>query len=41
MNPDDEMLMAYADGELDLLTTKRVERAIADDHPPAPSSATI
>ena len=31
MNPDDEMLMAYADGELDLLTTKRVERAIADD----------
>lgn len=31
MTPDDEMLMAYADGELDALTAKRVERAIAED----------
>lgn len=31
MSPDDEMLMAYADGELDPLTAKRVERAIAAD----------
>jgi len=31
VNPDEEMLMAYADGELDALTTKRVERAIAED----------
>ena len=29
--PDDEMLMAYADGELDPLAAKRVERAIAAD----------
>ena len=31
MIPDDAMLMAYADGELDPLTAKRVERAIAAD----------
>ena len=31
MTPDDEVLMAYADGELDALTAKRVERAIAED----------
>ncbi len=31
MSPDDAMLMAYADGELDPLTAKRVERAIAAD----------
>jgi hypothetical protein len=31
MIPDDAMLMAYADGELDALTVKRVERAIAAD----------
>ena len=31
MTPDDEMLMAYADGELDPLAAKRVERAIAAD----------
>ena len=31
MRPDDEMLMAYADGELDPLAAKRVERAIAAD----------
>ncbi|MEO7690800.1 MAG: anti-sigma factor [Sphingomonas sp.] len=31
MIPDDAMLMAYADGELDALTAKRVERAIAAD----------
>jgi len=31
MTPDDAMLMAYADGELDALTAKRVERAIAAD----------
>ena len=31
MTPDDEMLMAYADGELDPITAKRVERAIADN----------
>ena len=31
MTPDDEMLMAYADGELDPITAKRVERAIAND----------
>ena len=29
MTPDDEMLMAYADGELDPLAAKRVEREIA------------
>lgn len=29
--PDDEMLMAYADGELDPLNAKRVEKAIAAD----------
>lgn len=29
--PDDEMLMAFADGELDPLAAKRVERAIAAD----------
>ena len=29
--PDDDMLMAYADGELDPLTAKRMERAIAAD----------
>lgn len=29
--PDDEMLMAYADGELDPLNTKRVEKAMAAD----------
>ena len=31
MTPDDEMLIAYADGELDPLAAKRVERAIAAD----------
>jgi len=31
MIPDDATLMAYADGELDALTAKRVERAIAAD----------
>ena len=31
MTPDDATLMAYADGELDALTAKRVERAIAAD----------
>lgn len=31
MTPDDDMLMAYADGELDPLTAKRVERAIEAD----------
>ena len=31
MTPDDEMLMAFADGELDALTAKRVERAIAEN----------
>jgi len=31
MTPDDAMLMAYADGELDPLSAKRVERAIAAD----------
>jgi hypothetical protein len=31
MSIDDEMLMAYADGELDPLAAKRVERAIAAD----------
>jgi len=31
MIPDEAMLMAYADGELDALTAKRVERAIAAD----------
>lgn len=31
MTPDDEMLMAYADGELDPLNAKRVEKAIAAD----------
>jgi len=31
MTIDPEMLMAYADGELDPLTAKRVERAIAED----------
>jgi anti-sigma factor RsiW len=31
VTPDDEMLMAYADGELDALTAKRIERAIAGD----------
>lgn len=31
MSPDDEMLMAYADGELDPLNAKRVEKAIAAD----------
>jgi hypothetical protein len=31
MIPDAEMLMAYADGELDPLAAKRVERAIAAD----------
>ena len=31
MSVDDETLMAYADGELDPLTAKRVERAIAAD----------
>lgn len=31
MIPDDEMLMAYADGELDPLTARRVEKAIAAD----------
>lgn len=31
MNLDDEMLMAYADGELDPLNAKRVEKAIAAD----------
>ena len=31
MTPDDEMLMAYADGELDPLAAKRVERAMACD----------
>lgn len=31
MTPDDATLMAYADGELDPLTAKRVERAIAAD----------
>lgn len=31
MIPDDAMLMAYADGELDPLAAKRVERAIAAD----------
>ena len=29
--PDDELLMAYADGELDPLNAKRVEKAIAAD----------
>lgn len=29
--PDDEMLMAYADGELDPLNAKRVEKAVAAD----------
>lgn len=31
MTIEPEMLMAYADGELDPLSAKRVERAIADD----------
>ncbi len=31
MTPDDEMLMAYADGELDPIAARRVERAIAED----------
>ena len=31
MTPNDEMLMAYADGELDPLSVKRVERAMAAD----------
>lgn len=31
MIPDDAMLMAYADGELDPLAAKRVERALAAD----------
>ena len=31
MTPDDEMLMAYADGEIDVLAAKRIERAIAAD----------
>lgn len=31
MTPDDDMLMAYADGELDPLIAKRVEKAIAAD----------
>lgn len=31
MTPDDEMLMAFADGELDPVAAKRVERAIAAD----------
>ncbi|MEP6786698.1 MAG: anti-sigma factor [Sphingomonadales bacterium] len=31
MTPDDEMLIAYADGELDPLNAKRVERAMAAD----------
>lgn len=31
MSPDDEKLMAYADGELDPLAARRVERAMADD----------
>lgn len=31
MTPDDAMLMAYADGELDAITAKRIERAIAGD----------
>lgn len=31
MTPDEEMLMAYADGELDPIAAKRVERAIAAD----------
>lgn len=31
MTPDDETLMAYADGELDPLGMKRVERALAAD----------
>ncbi|MBX9746791.1 MAG: hypothetical protein K2X34_07810, partial [Hyphomonadaceae bacterium] len=31
MNLDDETLMAYADGELSPLETKRVERAMAED----------
>jgi hypothetical protein len=31
VSPDDEMLMAYADGELDPLAAKRVERAIVAD----------
>jgi hypothetical protein len=31
VTPDDEMLMAYADGELDPLAARRVERAIAAD----------
>ena len=31
MTPDDEILMAYADGELDALAAKRVERAIAEN----------
>jgi hypothetical protein len=31
MTPDDETLMAYADGELDAVSAKRVERAIAED----------
>lgn len=31
MIPDNEMLMAYADGELDPIAARRMERAIADD----------
>ena len=31
LTPDDDMLMAYADGELDPLAAKRVERAIEAD----------
>ncbi|WP_298089350.1 anti-sigma factor [uncultured Sphingomonas sp.] len=31
MTIDDALLMAYADGELDPVTAKRVERALADD----------
>ena len=31
MNFDDEMIMAYVDGELDLVTAKRIEKAAAAD----------